>query len=1038
MKKIYIIFALLFITITSIFAQVPQQEQILLDNLAAARSNTDLEGFEYQQGIYRALSSLFTYYWTNGNYTKVEEIVIEQLSIMETYNGRDSEGYAQNLSNLGQLYMNIGQYEKAKNTYAAANDIYERLDVINNPMWYIQSQGGTGIVLMMQGNYQDAEKYLLHASVLCDKYRLDGRQKGIWMGMLGTTYTAMGQYNKAEKYLLEAKSRMPENDPNCGKALNNIGLLYFRMGQYDKSMNYFIQAYDIKKQTLPENHPLHASSLSNIALVSTFAGEYEEAEKCYLQALAIQETKKIDNFREYANTLINLAHLYNQIGDYERAIQYIQQGLQILGNLLGENHLDYATSLCTRAMIELAKGDYSAAIQTALNALSIQSKIDEKHPEIVTTMMVLGKAYLMNKDYIHAESALQDALVKAKILLGEHHDNYAEILYLLGLLYDKVNNTAQSENYFQQSLTAFENLYSTQHPKYIATLNSLGELYQKNQQYNKAKSCFQQVAQVTKDIFVSTTNYMSERQRGLFWETIRHRYETIYPTFTYESVATDSTIAGFAYNNELFMKGLLLHSSATIHNSIMNSGDSILIQQWEKLKLMNVQILALQENDPTSSYLEELKNDAEELEKQLTTSSMIFRNNRDVWNTTWDSIRNSLQPNQVAIEFFVVPNKSQGNVYCALLLHANSLQPLFIPLCSEDELTTFVTQAPSQTYDYSQYGQHLYNLIWAPILVHVKKGYTISFSPSGCLHQLAIEYLPCDSKSTMQDVYQMERLSSTREIVKDMTSTTYSNAVLYGGIQYDMDGEELLAESEIYQNQQFVSRAVEVSTDRAGVQYLPGTKKEVDYINRLLTTNHIQSRLYTGAQGNEESFKSLDGCTNHILHIATHGFFWSDENAKSTEYYMQRLLTSAQKALPIDPLSRCGLLFAGANLSLLGHTDELPQGVQDGILTAKEISLLDLSHTQIAILSACETGRGEVTAEGVFGLQRALKQAGVQTIVMSLWPVNDSATQLLMQHFYTNWIKRDMNKREAFRLAQKSVKMKYQASEYWAGFILLD
>ena len=150
------------------------------------------------------------------------------------------------------------------------------------------------------------------------------------------------------------------------------------------------------------------------------------------------------------------------------------------------------------------------------------------------------------------------------------------------------------------------------------------------------------------------------------------------------------------------------------------------------------------------------------------------------------------------------------------------------------------------------------------------------------------------------------------------------------------------------------------------------------------------------------------------------------------------MLNTEQKSLPLDPLSRCGLLFAGANLSLSGHADEIPQGVQDGILTAKEISLLDLSHTQIAILSACETGRGEVTAEGVFGLQRALKQAGVQTIIMSLWSVDDAATQMLMQHFYTNWIKDKMHKREAFQKAQDSVKMQYTAPEYWAGFILLD
>jgi CHAT domain-containing protein len=222
------------------------------------------------------------------------------------------------------------------------------------------------------------------------------------------------------------------------------------------------------------------------------------------------------------------------------------------------------------------------------------------------------------------------------------------------------------------------------------------------------------------------------------------------------------------------------------------------------------------------------------------------------------------------------------------------------------------------------------------------------------------------------------------------------------------------------------------------VQYLPGNRKEVSYSHDLLTRNQLQSSLYLAEKGNEESFKSLDGQANHILHVATHGFFWSQVDAPSADYHLQTVLNSKQQALAIDPLSRCGLLLAGANLSLSGRADQLPEGVQDGILTAKEISLLDLSHTQVAVLSACETAAGEVTSEGVFGLQRGLKQAGVQTIIMSLWPVDDAATQLLMQHFYTIWIKNNTDKRQAFQMAQKTLKKQYPDPKFWAGFILLD
>ena len=140
----------------------------------------------------------------------------------------------------------------------------------------------------------------------------------------------------------------------------------------------------------------------------------------------------------------------------------------------------------------------------------------------------------------------------------------------------------------------------------------------------------------------------------------------------------------------------------------------------------------------------------------------------------------------------------------------------------------------------------------------------------------------------------------------------------------------------------------------------------------------------------------------------------------------------------IDPLMRSGLLFAGANIALRGHGNALPANVQDGILTSKEISLLDLRGADMVILSACETGKGEVTGEGVFGLQRAFKMAGAQTILMSLWPVDDEATQMMMSSFYRHWITLCETKRSAFIHAQEEVKHKYPKPSYWAAFILLD
>ena len=137
----------------------------------------------------------------------------------------------------------------------------------------------------------------------------------------------------------------------------------------------------------------------------------------------------------------------------------------------------------------------------------------------------------------------------------------------------------------------------------------------------------------------------------------------------------------------------------------------------------------------------------------------------------------------------------------------------------------------------------------------------------------------------------------------------------------------------------------------------------------------------------------------------------------------------------IDPLLRSGLILSGGNSAWLGK--EVPEGIEDGVLTALEISTMNLSGTDMVVMSACETGLGDITSDGVFGLQRAFKMAGVQTLVMSLWKVDDNATSLMMQTFYEHLLS-GMSKREAFSLAQTAVRAKYLDPYYWAGFVMLD
>lgn len=286
------------------------------------------------------------------------------------------------------------------------------------------------------------------------------------------------------------------------------------------------------------------------------------------------------------------------------------------------------------------------------------------------------------------------------------------------------------------------------------------------------------------------------------------------------------------------------------------------------------------------------------------------------------------------------------------------------------------------------------------------------------------------------DKYNLYRLSSTRILAENKAKSKKESAVLYGGLKYDLGKDELIAESRSANyHPTTVSRAFINDNLRYGVKYLPGTLKEVEEISHNFSGN---TRLITDISGTEESFKSLAGSAIDIIHFATHGFFWSEEDAQKRDYVtFLNPLNRANQSEEDKALMRSGLLFSGANIGLKG--EELPDDVEDGVLTALELSNMNLGHVDMVVMSACESGLGETLGEGVFGLQRGFKLAGANTLLMSLWKVDDTATKMLMTEFYKHYLS-GKSKQESLHLAQESLRnsSEYSDPQYWAAFILLD
>ena len=846
--------------------------------------------------------------------------------------------------------------------------------------------------------------------------------------------------------------------------LNNRAEKLRKQGKYSAAEPLYLQALELLAEKDSVVQRIYGADIyNNIGGMYVGAGDFEQAESFLDKALKMRKEIYGEKSRKYAETLNNLGMLYLYCRDYQSARRYEEAANAIYGdrdstetrvvllNNLGLINRHIGTP-------EDAQKYYFQAYEMSINTLGFES---EQTGSILNN---LGELYRENELYEDADTCYTLALEVREAVFGPHSPACAQVYHNKGGMYAELGDMERSLECVMKAYAIRENTLGEKHYLTLKSKDAIAALRYGFHQYDEAERLSSECSKIHKEHFIQTTLFLSERQRESFRGTIQFLYEVLYPIVSYKDYPLNPEAAAFAYNNELFYNGLLLTSSDAIRRSIYESGDSSLVRQWNRLAYQRQQIMMLEEKDDQSVNPEQLREQAEAQEKELIRSSAVYRQNIRQWNITWDSVRAVLKPKQVAIEFMRASLNEDSTMYCALLLRHDSDYPELIPLFEEKQVTKLLhtsTGDPAKinkTYLFGLNGDTLTRLIWGNILPRIHKGEEIYISPTHLLHQIAIEHLPYDETHTMNEVYSIVRLSSTRELVLPEKPIPHKKATLYGGIDYKEQTDATMA----FNMKRFARRDMSASqrgTQRQlhgkAVDPLKGTQAEVDTIESILKGQRITVKVYSDYSACEESVKALSGKKQNILHFATHGM------------YVDTLTTN-------DPLERCILTFAGVNRALRGDT--VPEGTDDGILTAKEISVLDFREADIVVMSACETGLGDVSGEGVFGLQRAFKMAGAQTILMALWQVDDKATQMLMTAFYRYYSK-GISKREAFRKAQQEVRnytetktvphytdemsqeermanqgkivapktvtetiteKPYEAPYFWAGFILLD
>lgn len=757
--------------------------------------------------------------------------------------------------------------------------------------------------------------------------------------------------------------------------------------------------------------------LLNTALGMLYTDNYTnwlEAQNCLEIAMKMSENKEYI----YQNTIarISFARLLIRIKNYEKAEAVLSQSNPkvIKKDTFRITH----KKLMSEALMGM--GDIEEAIKELKKIETLNYKND--HNIQFITLINNANNHIIKGNKYRAKYYLN----KLNNSIKKHFPNDDMRLfsyYTLQLNY----NIQFDQSKLVSSLNKAKSIGKKDWPSYIHLLRSeasIAKLTDKDEFLNINSEIFDLANRKIRNEF----KYLTEYQRTQLWKTFENDIERLYEAGYYSK--NNPRSGEVCYNAALFSKGILLSSSIEFTKLLVESEDKDIVQDYYQMIGLREQI----NSDQTDQLSKDsLSLNANRIERRLIQKSKILGDYTQKLLYKWEDVHSSLKSSEVSIEFIDF-NTEKDTIYAALVLKKEWDAPRVIPLFEKQQLLKLINKTPSKIYS-KKNGGELYKLIWEPLEPFINKDNNVYFSASGLLYKIAIESLPRNDGSLISERNNIIRLSSTREICIENADENIKSCVLYGGLNYDLDKADLVKESKAYTNSKTAKRSA--PQFRSGMdftwEYLPKTKIEVQEIDSLFYSKNIPTQTYIGSKGNEESFKALSKSDISVIHIATHGFFLKTERAKQMAYYEKEYVNPT-----IDnSMQRSGLLFSGANNAWLGK--DMPENLEDGVLTAQEVATLDFRKTDLVVLSACETGLGEITSEGVFGLQRSFKRAGVNTLVMSLWKVEDRATKLFMFLFYDNLLKGN-SKLDAFKMAQKELRLNNEFSDpsYWAAFIMVD
>lgn len=847
---------------------------------------------------------------------------------------------------------------------------------------------------------------------------------------------------------------------NYGKLLNLLGSCYMKLQDSRRAANVLKQALPVLKATLGERDGTYINTLNLLTKAYYDLGDRQKGDEYFQESSsALAANQDSDTKRYIGLQSLSQAETCASLGDYRKAIEFGHSALRVFErrgdsldigktcNALARyyNHNNQPTkcdSIATLALRLAQRNKFHAVQAEALHLLASNATLEtavnyyqqslsllesngmKQTPNYALILSDMARVQFHMNDFDHAINSARQAIDIHETVMGPLHADNVVLLFNLALYHHSVGNQDSVAHYYHRALD-------------IQT-------------------------QVVRNNF----SFLSSLEREKNWNKNSYLFK-ISPLFINDVNTVSPSLLTDIYNAQLFTRGILL-SSEIDFRKLLNATSPQVLSEYDELMSKHQQLQKFySSNDATAQQsIEQLRKEIETLEHRIVRRCKEYGDFTHNLSLTVDSLSRNMHQGEIAVEIIDAPIRYNGiddHLYMALIMQPGAEHPIVRRLFRQGELSELGYDKPiaqllsGRTSDIQQWQNRIYSdarlgrLVWKPIFDAVPEGSHIYFSPTSIFYQWGIEYLAYDSEQQRAcDVHPITRLSSTKLLAQQRPEPTpldRSSVVLFGGMDYDMEVSNMLAflsEEASEQNDQYLALTTARETEQVAqnveatlrdgdsITELLGAAQETQTIFDMLSERNIPAKLYSFA-GLEDRFKMLNGQKTTILHVATHGF--------SLPPIVNRHTTNVLgvSTLPEVDNSLCysGLFFSGCNNVLGRNAKQLPEGLDNGVLTAQEVASLNLQGLELAVLSACQTGLGEIKEDGVIGLQRGFKKAGAQSLIISLWSVDDAATQLMMTTFYTS-LMNGSTRQQAFRQAQNVVRSQYPEPHFWAPFIMLD